>query len=43
VLRALPAAPRAIEYPLTGADLARVTGQALDALRRLEQSTHDNA
>ena len=42
VLRALPAAaPRAIEYPLTGADLARVTGQALDALRRLEQSSHD--
>ncbi|CDM23500.1 Epimerase KguE [Castellaniella defragrans 65Phen] len=43
VLRALPAAaPRAIEYPLTGADLARITGQALDALRRLEQSSHDN-
>jgi len=42
VLRALPAsAPRAIEYPLTGADLARVTGQALDALRRLESFSHD--
>jgi sugar phosphate isomerase/epimerase len=39
VLRTLPAdAPRAIEYPLTGADLAQVTGQALDALRRLERS-----
>lgn len=42
VLRALPAAPRAIEYPLTGADLGRVTGQALDALRRLEQSSNGN-
>ena len=42
VLRALPAsAPRAIEYPLTGADLARVTGQALDALRRYEQVVYD--
>ena len=43
VLRALPAAaPRAIEYPLTGADLARITGQALDALRRMESVSHDN-
>ena len=43
VLRALPAAaPRAIEYPLTGADLAGITGRALDALRRLEQASHDN-
>jgi sugar phosphate isomerase/epimerase len=43
VLRALPAAaPRAIEYPLTGADLAGITGRALDALRRLEQPSHDN-
>ncbi|MHA3903429.1 sugar phosphate isomerase/epimerase family protein [Castellaniella sp. WN] len=43
VLRALPAAaPRAIEYPLTGADLTRITGRALDALRRLEQVFNDN-
>ncbi len=43
VLRALPAtAPRAIEYPLMGEDLARITGQALDALRRLEQPLYDN-
>ncbi|MFV0283116.1 MAG: sugar phosphate isomerase/epimerase family protein [Castellaniella sp.] len=42
VLRALPVmSPRAIEYPLTGADLVRVTGQALVALRRLERSFPD--
>ena len=41
VLRALPAgAPRAIEYPLIGADLAHVTRQSLDALRQLEQPFH---
>lgn len=39
VLRMLPAAaPRAIEYPLAGADLAQVTRQALGALRQREQS-----
>ncbi|MGB6007570.1 sugar phosphate isomerase/epimerase family protein [Castellaniella sp.] len=42
VLRALPAAAfRAIEYPLTGADLEHVTRQALNALRRLEQMSDE--
>ncbi len=42
VLRALPAdAPRAIEYPLVGANLADVTRHALDALRQRECVFHE--